>query len=232
MFTTRAFLIAVFSLSTILFSVYSAEQKPSATTYVDLWVPVDESDWAIYMDAPAYHFALAKEYLQKGENAKAAAELKRGNSFVIFEKTRLAAASKQIEELSKNIAKSKDKDMKTFDEVTSTVEKVIDKKFAMVPVDVGETTVFEDAFKYHFDKAKLKLQENDAAGAAGEIKRGAAFLKLKAAQAGHVAKTDLDAAGNDLKDLASKVESGTVKDVKELDQGIKKAVSGLTKKKE
>ena len=76
------------------------------------------------------------------------------------------------------------------------------------------------------------MQENDAAGAAGEIKRGAAFLKLKAAQAGHVAKTDLDAAGNDLKDLASKVESGTVKDVKELDQGIKKAVSGLTKKKE
>lgn len=232
MFSIRSFLIALFSLSMILFSAYSAEQKSTMTSSVDVWVPVDESDWAVYMDAPAYHFALAKEYLQKGDNLKAAAELKRGNSFVVFEKTRLDAASKQIEELAKNIGKGKDTDIAAFNTATANVEKVIDRKYAMVPVDVGATTVFEDAYKYHFDRAKSKMQENDRPGAATELRRGAAFLKLRALQTGRFTKAKIDATGTDLKDLASSVETGTVKDWKELDKGIQKAVSDIFKKKE
>ena len=36
------------------------------------------------MDAPAYHFALAKKYLEKSENAKAAVELKEGRFVLGF----------------------------------------------------------------------------------------------------------------------------------------------------
>ena len=96
-----------------------------------------------------------------------------------FERLRLAAASKEIEELSKNIAKGKDKDLKTFDDITSTAEKVIDKKYAMLPIDITANTVFEDAYKYHFEKAQAKLRENDAAGAAAEIKSRRGILETQ-----------------------------------------------------
>lgn len=231
---TKSFLLAAIGLSVFILPAYSSEQKTAASTSTsssDLWVPVQEDDWAIYMDAPAYHFALAKEYLKKGDNANAIAELKRGNSFVIFEQGRLAAASKQIENLSKNLAKGKDKDTAALDAVTSKVENVIDRKYAMLPIDIGANTVFEDAYRYHFDKAKSKLQEGDRAGAAFEIKRGAAFLRLKASLTKHVVKADLDEAGNDLKTLATKVESGAIKDVKELDHSFQKAIGVIEKKK-
>ena len=48
----------------------------------------------------------------------------------------------------------------------------------------------------------------------------------------HIAKADLDATGNELKELASKIESGAIKDIKDLDQTFKKAISIVSKKKE
>ncbi|MBN1307878.1 MAG: hypothetical protein JXA18_08180 [Chitinispirillaceae bacterium] len=65
------------------------------------WVRVDQADWAVYMAAPAYHFSLAKEYLRKGDAAKAAAELSRGKRFLTFQKKRLSASLQEIDELSK-----------------------------------------------------------------------------------------------------------------------------------
>jgi hypothetical protein len=235
MFSIKSFFIAAISLSAFIFSAYSAEQKPAGTasnTTYDSWVPIDEVDWAVYMDAPSYHFNLAKEYLQKGDFSKASSELKRGNSFLIFERNRLSAVSKQIEELSKSITTTREKDSSKLDAVTSNALKVINHKYAMVPVEIDATRVFEDAYQYHFDKAKLKLQENDHSGAAFEIRRAASFMRLKAAHAGHIVRADLDSAGNDLKELASKVESGAVKDIKELDQVFQKALHVFSKEKQ
>jgi hypothetical protein len=107
MFSTKSFFIAVLGLCAIILSAYSEEQKPSVTTsnaQSGLWFPIVETDWVVYMDAPKYHFDLAKEYLQKGEYSKASSELKLGNSFLTFQKDRLSAASKQIEELSNSIS--------------------------------------------------------------------------------------------------------------------------------
>ncbi len=100
----------------------------------------------------------------------------------------------------------------------------------MVPLKIEPTRIFEDAYKYHFEKAKSKLQENDRAAAASEIRKAASFLRLRAAQLRHVAKAELDSAGNELRELASKVESGTVKDVKDLEHVFQKAISVVTKK--
>jgi hypothetical protein len=235
MFSIKSHFITGLGLCAIIFSAYSAEQKPSVATAnakSDLWVPIDEVDWAVYMDAPNYHFALAKEYLQKGEYSKASTELRLGNSFLVFQKNRILAASHQIDELSNSISNGKDKDVNKLDAVTSNALNVINNKYAMVPIEIDATTVFEDAYKYHFDKAKSKLQENDRPGAASEIRKAASFIRLKAAHMGHIAKTDMDAAGNELKELASKVESGTVKDAKELDKVFQKAMLVFSKKKE
>lgn len=235
MFSIKSLFVAALALSAITFSAYCVEQKPSAqmsNTKSDLQIPIDEADWTVYMDAPNYHFALAKEYLQKGENTKAAAELKLGNSFLIFQRNRLSAVSKQIEDLSSALSAGKNTDVKRLDAVTSNALNVINNKYAMLPVEIDATTVFGDAYQYHFDKARSMLQENDRPGAASEIRRAASFLKLKASHMGHVAKSEMDAAGNDLKELASKVESGTVKDVKELEKAFQKGMLIFSKKKE
>lgn len=235
MFSFKTSFIAALGLGAIILSAYSAEQKPSAVTsnaQSDLWVPFVEADWAVYMDAPKYHFDLAKEYLQKGEYSKASSELKLGDAFLLFQKNRLSAASKQIEDLSNSISAGKVKESSKLDDVTSNALNVINNKYAMVPVDISATSVFEYAYDYHFDKAKSRLQENDRAGAAYEIRRAASFMRLKAAHMGHVAKADLDSAGNEMKELASKVESGTVKDAKELDKVFQKAMLVFSKKKE
>jgi hypothetical protein len=235
MFSTRSVLILISSLCALSFSAYSAEQKQSeATTRVqsDVWFPMVETDWAVYMDAPSYHFALAKEYLQLKEYSKASSELKLGNSFLIFQKDRLSAISKQVEDLSNSIVASKGEDTSELNAVTSSALNVISNKYAMVPVDVSSTAIFEYAYKYHFDRAKSELGENDRSKAAVDIRKAASFMKLKAAYTRHLAKTEIDSTVSEIKTLAAKVESGTVKDAKELDKALQKAMTVFSKKKE
>ena len=90
---------------------------------------------------------------------------------------------------------------------------------------------FEEAYKYHFDKARTKFRENNRPGAASEIRKAASFVKLKAAHTGNKAKTELDIVIADLKKLTTGVEDGAVKDLTELNQAFDKAVAALEKKK-
>jgi hypothetical protein len=245
MFSIKSFFIAAVGLFAIIFAMCSNEQKPSAVTsniaYIP-WVPVNEDDWGIYKDVPNYHFSLAKQYLQQGNYSKAASELKLGNSFLIFQNYRLAAAAKQIKVLSDSVEAGKYKDIDKLDAVTSNAIKIIDNRYAMVPVmdkvtsvfnidssytmapvEVNADSIFNEEFSYHFDRAKSKLQENDQAGAASEITKAGSFLRLKAAAIGTIAQAQLDSAGNELKELASNVKSGTVKDVSALDRVFQNA---------
>jgi len=57
-------------------------------------------------------------------------------------------------------------------------------------------------------------------------------MKLKAAYTRHLAKTEIDSTVSEIKTLAAKVESGTVKDAKELDKALQKAMTVFSKKKE
>ncbi|MBN1578213.1 MAG: hypothetical protein JW913_16755 [Chitinispirillaceae bacterium] len=229
----RLFFIIAVCLTFINFSAYSGgPKKPAATSGVKSgqWVPVNNHDWSVYMGAPEYHFSLAKEYLQKGDKEKASSELKRGNSFLIFQMNRLSLASKQIEELSNSILTAQNSPPANFDTATANALKVIDSRFAMVPVNVGWTTDFEEAYKYHFDRAKLKLQEKDRAKAALEINLAASFMELEAAYSGVVARAELDNVRSELRDLASKVQSGAVKEIKDLKQVFQKAMAVVSKK--
>ncbi len=227
MYPIKSIFFAVLAFSAVHFSIYAAEPKASMTspaTASDRWVPVDDADWAIYMDAPSFHFALAREYLQKGEYAKASSELNMGNSFLIFQAHRLATASKQIEALASGLVKGKDRGLDRFDAVTANVSKVIDNKYAMIPLEIGVSSVFESGYKYHADRAKSKLFENDLAGSAAEIKKAGSFLKLWAIHTGNSGKTELDDLETELNTMASNVESGVLKDKKELDKAFQKAV--------
>jgi hypothetical protein len=254
MFSFKSFFVVAIVIFVTIFSMCSNQHKPSTTmsgTAPVLWVPVNEDDATIYRDVPNYHFALAKEYLGKGEYSKASSELKRANAFLIYQNYRLSTAAKQIKLLSDSINAGNVKDVKKLEAVTDNAIKIIDNKYMMVPVVVNanadfeiDTTytmapeavkpdsVFEEEFNYHFDWAKSNLQKNDQAGAASEIRKAASFLRLKAAYMGPIVQANLDSAGNELKELSSKVESGAVRDVTELDRVFQKAKHAASKQKE
>jgi hypothetical protein len=254
MLSFKSFLTAAIGFSAIIFLMCSSSQKPPAATsnaaYIP-WAPVNENDWSVYTDVPNYHFSLAKQYLQQGNYSKAASELKLGNSFLLFQNYRLAAAAKQIKVLSDSVEAGKYKDINKLDAVTSNAIKIIDNRYAMVPVmdkvtsvfnidsnyamapvEVNADSIFDEEFNYHFDMAKSKLQGNDREGAASEITQAGSFLRLKAAAIGTIAKAELDSAGNELMELASKVKAGTIKDAKELDRVFQNAKRIDSKKKD
>jgi len=129
------------------------------------------------------------------------------------------------------VAEGKGKDLDRFDAVTSYASKVIDNKYPMIPIEIGGSSVFRKAYKYHSDKAISKLLENDRAGAASEIRRAGSFLKLWAVHTGNSANDELNKVETELNDLASNVEAGVVKDKKELDQEFQKAIHVFSKKK-
>jgi hypothetical protein len=254
MFFIKFFFIAAIGLFAIIASTCTTEQKPSpamAGASSVSWVPVGENDWAVYKDVPNYHFALAKKYLQKGDYVQASAELKRGNSFLIFQNYRLLAATKKIKVLSDSVAAGQYNDINKLDAATAIAIRIIDDRYPMVPVLVKNTSalnidnsytmapveikpdsVFEEEYNYHFDNAKSNLQNNDRDGAASEIIKAGSFLRLKAAAIGNIAKADLDSAGNELVELASKVKAGSIKDLHELDRVFQNTKRVDSKKKE
>jgi hypothetical protein len=215
------------------FLVHSGEQKSMTAkiiTQTDTQKPAVETDWAIYMDEPEYHFDLAKDYLQKGDYSKASSELKIGNSFLTFQKDRLAAASKQIEDLSALVVAGKQKDVAKLDAVTAGDLNVVVNRYAVVPLEVDASTVFEDAYKYHVDKAKEELSKGNWSRSASEIRKAASFIRLR--EMGIVVTADMDSAGGAMKDLASRVESGVVKDGGELEKVFQKVMAVFPIKKE
>jgi|WetSurMetagenome_2_1015567.scaffolds.fasta_scaffold00656_7 hypothetical protein len=209
-----------------------ARPAPSSGAAAVAPVNVDESDWTVYMGAPAYHFGRAKEYLEKNEPAKAAAELNRANEFLAHQKSRLTFAEKQVEGLSRELSSGKKESIRKLDSVASVALKIINRKYVMVPLDVEPASVFENAFDYHAEAAKARIVENDRAGSVSEIRKAEAFLKLRAAHMGRMAQAAVDSAENTLKDLAAKVESGAVKETKDLDRAFKKALADVVSKKE
>jgi hypothetical protein len=249
MISIKYFFIATVGMFAVIYSVCS---KPSATMSAEAsvsWVPIDQKDWAVYKDVPNYHFARAKDYLQKGDFPNAASELKRGNSFLLFQNGRLSIIAKQITVLSDGIQSGRYKDIDMLNAATANAIRIIDDRYTMVPIFVKKTSalniensymmapveinpdsVFEEEYNYLFNDAKSKLRQNDRAGAALEIRKACSFLRLKAAYIGQPA-AEFDSAGKELNELSLKIESGIVKDVPEMDRVLLK-VKLISNKKE
>jgi hypothetical protein len=81
----------------------------------------------------------------------------------------------------------------------------------------------------HFHKARENFLKKDFKGAASEIRKGAAFLRLEAARATKEGKVGLTASIAELERLANDVEKGTVTSAKTLDRAFAKAHHGLAK---
>lgn len=217
---------AVVILCVIVFSCNYDNSKPSVpsedTTAV-LKRYVSKSDWSVYMDAPRYHFTLAMENLQRGDYSGASKELVRGNSFLSFQATRISVVVKEIEELSNGLETGKRKNIATMDSLTTKAMDVLSNKYAMLSLDVGAVLVFKEEYDYLFDKAKTNVQKKNYREAAHEIRRAASHIRLKDALIGRFADTNLDSAGNELEELASRIGASVAVDTNEMELAFQKA---------
>ena len=189
------------------------------------WVRVDQADWAVYMDAPAYHFSAAKQYLLIGDTVQAATELARGEAFLNFQKKRLSSAQEEIELLKKKVSTGNKTDTSAFNIAVSHALDVIDRKYTMVPMEIDGKVMSMGAPAYHMEKAKQTFKSDDRTVTADEIRRAAVFLRLKAAAMGVTPWSAVDSATIALQQLAMKVELGKVKNVKDLEEVFKSATS-------
>jgi len=214
----------------IMFSGYCDKGEPSTLppdTAALSRDHVGESDWSIYMDAPRYHFALAMEYLKKGDHSKASKELARGNSFLSFQAIRISVVVKEIEKLSASLATGKQENIPSLDSLTAKAMKVLSSEYTMLPIEVGINLVFKEEYDYLFDKAKTNVRNNNPLEAADEIRRASSLIRLQAAATGRFIDAELDSAENELTALSSRIASGSVVEIKELDSAFQKAVHVL-----
>ncbi|MBL7188989.1 MAG: hypothetical protein ISS70_21895 [Phycisphaerae bacterium] len=81
----------------------------------------------------------------------------------------------------------------------------------------------------HFHKARESFLKKDLKGAASEIRKGEAFLRLQAARATAEGKKGLIASVAELEKLANDVEKGTVTSAKRLDRTFAKSHHALAR---
>jgi hypothetical protein len=204
-----------------------AQLEPAAVK----WIPVNTDDWQVYMDAPSYHFSLAKKYFTRGDTASASAELKRGKTFLEYQKKRIAASLDDVDRLLRSLKSGRLHDTLQFDSVTSHTLTIIGEKFTMVPAEVEGRALAGDDYDYHLTRAKEAIRAENRTATAEEIRQASVFLRLKAAGLGITPWSKVDSASLALERLSARVKSGEVKKEKELNEVFRKATSLFRSKK-
>jgi hypothetical protein len=87
----------------------------------------------------------------------------------------------------------------------------------------GADTLYADEADYHFAQAKSRFNKKDNKAAAGDIRKAAAYLKIKAVHAGEKVKSELLASAAELGELAQKMDAGGVTVEKDLDHAFERA---------
>jgi len=189
------------------------------------WFPVDESEWAIYMDAPAYHCRAAGERLKAGDTAAAREELSKARVFLEFQKQHLSESLRAITGLEERLGGAGTGGPAAFDSVISATLNAVGRKYLMVPVDVQNGTFITDAHLYHLEQARKHIEHNKRKEAADEIRRAAAFLKVKGAYMGITPWSKVETSVSALNKLAADIESGKVKEFAALEKAYADATA-------
>jgi len=212
-------LVAILTCSPSLLAS-AAEPNLAQPAGVREWIPVEETDWAVFIDAVPLHFDRAKAYLAAKNDKAAAAEIRKARMLLQLREKSIASASEDLETLARDVDRGTIKSDKEMSPVFQRAEQVLDKPQKALPIAEGVSVLLEQENESHFDRAKEDLNKKDAKGAAAEIRKGVVLLKLRAAEAGSKVRQTAATAALDLDSLANKVEQGKVKDVKELEKAF------------
>jgi hypothetical protein len=187
------------------------------------WMPVDQDVWTIFTEEPQAHLARAQEDLSKKDTKAAANEIRRASTFIKIQQKRLAVSSRQLSDLAKDIEAGKVISAKEVEDTFNRAVSVLDQRQALVPLMEGADTMFVDEADYHLAQANDRFIKADYKTAVGDIRKAAAYLKLKAVHAAEKAKSELSSSAAELEELARKVDEGGVSAAKDVDHVFKRA---------
>jgi hypothetical protein len=226
---SAAAIVVLLSLSSWTWSADVSSAPDAKAPYQ--WVPVEQDAWGIFLEAPDYHFAKARDSLAKKDTRTAAAEIREGALLLRFQAKRLDASVSDLYALANQIDTGQVTTGSKVDEVTSRASQSLDYRQPMIPVAQGEEDLFMEGSRYHVAQAKAKLKAKDRVGAAAEIRQAVAYVKLEAARSGREVHGDLQSGVVDMEALAKKAESGTDVAEKKLDKAYAEVRTALTSHK-
>ena len=220
----------------LLFSVASGawaddvKPMPDARAYHQ-WVPVDQAVWTTFLQAPEYHFARARESLTSDDARTAGAEIRKGALLLRFQAKRLEASVSDLDQLADQVSAGAVRSGPEVDAVLARASRSLDYREPLIPLVQGESELFVESSRYHVAQAKSELASRDHNGAAVEIRRAIAYLRLEAVSSGHEASKDFQSAIGAIEALAEKAETGADVKTRKLGQAFTRAWSDLTEHK-
>jgi phage terminase Nu1 subunit (DNA packaging protein) len=182
------------------------------------WVPVNQDAWTLAMEEPQNHFMRAQDDLSRKDAKGAANEMRLAGTFLKIQEKRLEASVQQLNDLANDIESGKVVSAAEANDSFSSAIRVLDQRQAFLPVIEGGDVMYMDEADYHLAQAKIFLDQKDNKRAAGDIRRAAAYLKLKAVHAGEDTKKELSLSADELEELARKVDEGGAVAVADLDK--------------
>lgn len=187
------------------------------------WAPVNQDAWTLVMEEPQNHFMRARDDLSRKDAKGAASEMRLAGTFLKIQEKRLEASVKQLNDLADGIESGTVVSAKEANDSFDSAIRVLDQRQAVLPVIEGADVMYMDEADYHLAQAKIYLDRKDNKAAAGDIRRAAAYLKLKAVHAGEDTKKELSSSAAELEELARKADAGGVLAVADLENSFERA---------
>jgi hypothetical protein len=213
------------SLSSWTWATDVKDAPHAKTTYQ--WVPVEQDVWGIFLEAPDYHFAKARESLANKDARTASGEIREGALLLRFQAQRLEASVSDLYALANQIDAGKTTTAAKMDDVTRHASQSLDYRQPLVPVAQGDEDLFMESSQYHVTQAKTIFLAKDRNEAAAEIRKAVAYVKLEAARSGREVQGGLKSGVVEMEALAKKAESGMDVADQDLDKAYAKVRAEL-----
>jgi hypothetical protein len=194
------------------------------------WLVIDDKDYIPVIDDLSRKMQSAREAFVKKEPATAAAEIRAAADLLSKEipgappeaKENIDATTKQLSSLAADLDNGKAVGLKRFDKaIAMTVH--ADRDRDLLVLDESSWYPYINEPDRHFQNAHRAFLAKDYEKAAQEIRKGEAYVKLEASHARGDVKHSLNASAQELEILATDMEKGMVKDVKDADNRFGRA---------
>ncbi len=197
-----------------------AEKAEQPALWPDGWMVVSEDEWIPVMNAAGRELSAARQSFVANdltgarEHVQAAAKAIRQEQGELKTEPQEESANKRLDDAAKQLgalaAKLDDKQQVTREEFERTFTSAYRTNAQVDWLHLSTDTLvplFEKP-RTHFADALRKLADKDQAGAAAELRRGTAYLRLATESARKEDKTKLDDALGELRRLASRADKG------------------------
>jgi hypothetical protein len=210
-------------------------QKPGQALTQDEWIVAEEDRCMPVIDELGVQLQASRRSFVQNDMKAASSHIRKGALYLGREQKLLTNQSHQkiiadaafaLDQLARDVEGGKITSLKELDpSLQKAYQADIDHRWLFAR-DLEWLPVVEVPQR-HFKAARVAFERKDKKTAGGEIRKGAAFLRLEAARAEGESRSALDDTAGKLEILARDVESGTTTDVAMLDHAFRSAQHAL-----